>query len=103
MPDLQDGESVEVQGSARTPYALKNVRGVYSCACPAWRNLSLPIERRTCKHLYRLRGEQMELARIRHAEKLIGEMTRKGYVVDLQAAERLRCPIDRRSACRSAR
>ena len=25
MPDLKDGESAEVQGSARTPYILKNV------------------------------------------------------------------------------
>ena len=51
MRDLQDGESAQVQGSARTPYTLKNVGGVYSCSCPAWRNQSLPIERRTCKHL----------------------------------------------------
>ena len=51
MPDLQDGESTQVQGSARAPYILKNVGGVYSCTCPAWRNQSLPIERRTCKHL----------------------------------------------------
>jgi DNA ligase-1 len=51
MPDLQDGESVEIQGSARLPYILKNVGGVYSCTCPAWRNQSVGIERRTCKHL----------------------------------------------------
>ena len=38
MPDLQDGESVEVKGSAAKPYVLKNVGGVYSCSCPAWRN-----------------------------------------------------------------
>ena len=51
MPDLKDGESAEVKGSARTPYILKNVGGVYSCTCPAWRNQSVSIERRTCKHL----------------------------------------------------
>ena len=51
MPDLRDGELIQVQGSARTPYILKNIGGVYSCTCPAWRNQSLPIERRTCKHL----------------------------------------------------
>ena len=51
MPDLKDGESAQVQGSARAPYILKNVGGVYSCTCPAWRNQSQPIERRTCKHL----------------------------------------------------
>ena len=31
MPDLKDGESTHVQGSARAPYILKNVGGVYSC------------------------------------------------------------------------
>ena len=35
MPDLKDGESAQVQGSARLPYILKNVGGVYSCSCPA--------------------------------------------------------------------
>ena len=64
MPDLQDGESVEVQGSARLPYILKNVGGVYSCSCPSWRNQSLPIERRTCKHLIGLLGEKAETERI---------------------------------------
>jgi DNA ligase-1 len=64
MPDLRDGESAQVQGSARTPYLLKNVGGVYSCSCPAWRNQSLPIERRTCKHLRAWRGEQMERERL---------------------------------------
>ena len=64
MPDLRDGETVEMQGSASRPYVLKNVGGVYSCSCPAWRNQSLPIERRTCKHLRRLRGDGAETARI---------------------------------------
>lgn len=64
MPDLADGESIEVKGSAAKPYVIKNVGGVYSCTCPAWRNQSLPIERRTCKHIRRLRGDQPELERI---------------------------------------
>jgi DNA ligase-1 len=64
MPDLNDGESVEIKGSARLPYVLKNVGGVFSCSCPAWRNQSLPIERRTCKHLRRYRGEAAEQNRI---------------------------------------
>lgn len=42
MPDLADGESVEIQGSARTPYVLKNIGGVYSCSCRSWRNQSRP-------------------------------------------------------------
>ena len=64
MPELEDGQSVEMQGSARLPYMLKNVGGVYSCSCPAWRNQSLPIERRTCKHLQQLRGTQSEQERV---------------------------------------
>lgn len=64
MPELKDGESVEMQGSGRLPYVLKNVGGVYSCSCPAWRNQSRPIEQRSCKHLVKLRGAQAEAGRI---------------------------------------
>lgn len=64
MPDLPDGESLEIQGSGSRPYVVKNVGGVYSCTCPAWRNQSLPIEKRTCKHLRKLRGDQAEETRI---------------------------------------
>src|SRR5712675_551370 len=63
MPDLQDGESTEMQGSGAKPYILKNTGGVYSCSCPAWRNQSTAIERRTCKHLRKLRGDAAEEAR----------------------------------------
>jgi DNA ligase-1 len=64
MPDLADGEVFYMQGSGSKPYELKNVGGVYSCTCPAWRNQSTPIERRTCKHLRKLRGEAAEEARL---------------------------------------
>jgi DNA ligase-1 len=64
MPDLGDGESVEMKGSGARPYVLKNVGGVYSCTCPAWRNQSTAIERRTCKHLKKLRGDAAEVARV---------------------------------------
>src|SRR6516164_7113024 len=64
MSDLNDGESIEMRGSGSKPYVLKNVGGVYSCTCPAWRNQSLAIERRTCKHLRKLRGDAAEEARI---------------------------------------
>src|SRR5437868_5553389 len=64
MPDLKDGESVEMQGSGAKPYVLKNTGGVYSCTCPAWRNQSIAIERRTCKHLRKLRGDAAEEARL---------------------------------------
>jgi DNA ligase-1 len=64
MPDLRDGESVEIKGSAAKPYILRNVGGVFSCTCPSWRNQSIGIERRTCKHLRKYRGEQAETDRI---------------------------------------
>lgn len=50
MPDLADGESIQMQGSGREPYTIKNLGGVYSCTCPAWRNQSVGIDVRTCKH-----------------------------------------------------
>lgn len=64
MPDLAEGESIEMQGSGSKPYVLKNVGGLYSCSCPAWRNQSAAIERRTCKHLRKLRGDAAEEARL---------------------------------------
>lgn len=64
MADLNDGESVEMKGSGAKPYVLKNTGGVYSCTCPAWRNQSVGIERRTCKHLRKLRGDAAEEARL---------------------------------------
>ncbi|PQO34998.1 DNA ligase [Bremerella cremea] len=71
MPDLKDGETTEMKGSGAKPYVLKNVGGVYSCSCPAWRNQSTAIERRTCKHLRKLRGEAAE------KERLGGELPAK--------------------------
>jgi DNA ligase-1 len=64
MADLKDGEVHLMQGSGSKPYELKNVGGVYSCSCPAWRNQSLAIEKRTCKHLRKLRGDAAEEARV---------------------------------------
>jgi DNA ligase len=62
--DLADGETLEMQGSAAKPYVLRNVGGVYSCSCPAWRNQSVGIEQRTCKHLRALRGDEAEKKRV---------------------------------------
>jgi DNA ligase-1 len=64
MPDIADGATAEYQGSGAKPYILKNVGGVYSCTCPAWRNQSVPIDRRTCKHLRAYRGSAAEDARL---------------------------------------
>lgn len=62
--EIPDGGELVVAGSGSSKYTLRNVGGAYSCTCPAWRNQSLPIERRTCKHLRNLRGEAAEEARL---------------------------------------
>ena len=59
-----DGDVTRVQGSGSKPYTLKNVGGVLSCDCPAWRNVGGPIDKRTCKHLKKVRGDAAETARI---------------------------------------
>ncbi len=64
MTDLADGQSTEMKGSGAKPYVLKNTGGVYSCTCPAWRNQGVAIERRSCKHLKKLRGDAAEAARV---------------------------------------
>ncbi len=61
---LEDGESTEVQGSGSARYRLRRSGGVYSCSCPAWRNQSIAIERRTCKHLRKHLGDAEETARV---------------------------------------
>ena len=62
--DLDDGESTTVKGSGSAVYTLKNTGGAYSCTCPAWLHQGSPAERRTCKHLRALRGDDAETARV---------------------------------------
>ncbi|MBI2806405.1 MAG: DNA ligase [Planctomycetes bacterium] len=78
MSELKDGESTEMQGSGSKPYVLKNVGGVYSCSCPAWRNQSVAIEKRTCKHLRKLRGDAAEEERIGGAAPPRAKETKEG-------------------------
>ena len=59
-----DGDTTEVWGSGSKPYKLKNVGGVLSCSCPAWRNQSLSIDLRTCKHVIGEQGVEVERARV---------------------------------------
>ncbi len=68
--DLEDGQTYAMQGSGKNPYQLKNVGGVYSCSCPAWRNQSLPSNARTCKHIRKLRGDAAEELRLASAGPL---------------------------------
>ena len=90
MPDLADGESIEMQGSGSKPYVLKNVGGVYSCTCPAWRNQSLAIERRTCKHLRKLRGDAAEEARLGNP---LAPAPRKPMTAEGESAEAAAPPL----------
>ena len=69
--ELSNGETIDVQGSGSNIYTIKNVGGVYSCSCPAWRNQSKPIDLRTCKHIIRLRGEKIEQERIKAGENIV--------------------------------
>lgn len=62
--DLADGQVYEMQGSGKNPYKIKNVGGAYSCSCPAWLNQNAPSNKRTCKHIRKLRGEAAEEARL---------------------------------------
>jgi len=64
MREILEGQVVEVQGSAADPYQIKRVGEVVSCSCPAWRNQSLPINKRTCKHIRKVRGDEAETERI---------------------------------------
>lgn len=64
MSDLIEGQVQYVQGSGKKPYELQLKGGVYSCSCPAWRNQSNPIDKRTCKHLKMVRGDAAEALRV---------------------------------------
>ncbi|MBA3396408.1 MAG: DNA ligase [Deltaproteobacteria bacterium] len=60
---LDDGDSVEVQGSS-SKYTLSRNGSVYMCSCPAWKNQGAPIDSRTCKHLRAYLGDDVETLRI---------------------------------------
>ncbi len=64
MAQLSDGESIEVVGSSGTTYTLENKGGVLSCTCPVWKYQRLPLDKRTCKHLRALLGDDAELERV---------------------------------------
>jgi len=60
---IEDGDSVEVQGSSST-YTLSRQGTVYMCSCPAWKNQGAPVDMRTCKHLRAYLGEDAEIKRL---------------------------------------
>ncbi len=63
MNELEDGDSVEVQGSSST-YTLSRQSTVYMCSCPAWKNQGAAVDARTCKHLRAYLGNDEETARV---------------------------------------
>jgi len=68
MADLADGESIEIQGSSNNTYTLKHSGGIYSCTCPVWKYQPLSLDKRSCKHLRNLRGEDAERERVGDAQ-----------------------------------
>lgn len=62
--ELAAGESIQVPGSRAPHYTVENRDGAYVCTCQAWHYQRTPIERRSCKHIRRLRGEEAETARL---------------------------------------
>ena len=62
-PSIEDGDSVEVQGSSST-YTLSRQGSVYMCSCPAWKNQGAPVDQRTCKHLRAYLGDVFETSRV---------------------------------------
>lgn len=62
---LAIGQTTEIQGSGSKPYIIKNCGdNIYSCTCPGWRNCKGPVNTKTCKHLNKVNGAQIEAARI---------------------------------------
>jgi DNA ligase-1 len=63
VSELEDGDSVEVQGSTST-YTLTRQGAVFMCTCPAWKNQGAPVDARTCKHLRKHLGDTFETSRV---------------------------------------
>lgn len=61
---LADHEKRYIAGDTGNTYVLAREGDVYSCECEWWKHRPDPVDRRTCKHLKRLLGEEAELARV---------------------------------------
>ncbi len=85
---LIEGQPVEMKGSGKSPYILKNIGGVFSCTCPAWANQSAKIDRRSCKHLRKLLGEESEFLRIGGEPGKVEEMLKHASGRKLRADEK---------------
>lgn len=86
MPDLRDGQSIEVQGSGSQRYTITNSGGAYTCTCPAWSFQGGALDRRTCKHIKKLRGDAAENARISGASSRVTAKPRSAVPAPAPAA-----------------
>ena len=75
--EMKDGEIQSVQGSSGV-YTIKRIGEVYSCSCPAWKNQSLALNARTCKHLRRYLTDEHESARIGGSLTMRAPKTKEG-------------------------
>jgi len=62
--ELREGQTIKIKGSSGRSYEVKKSGGVTYCNCPGWRNQSLPVDLRTCKHLNQLFGKELETDRV---------------------------------------
>ena len=63
--ELKDGESIAITSDTGNRHVIRRNGIVYYCDCHAWKFQDIPIEKRTCKHVKQLRGENAESERIR--------------------------------------
>ena len=73
-----------VKGSGPEPYKLQYNRetNVYSCTCTVWRHVPVRNNEKTCRHLWSIRGRDVEMGRvgeegIAKMEKAEAELRRK--------------------------
>jgi hypothetical protein len=78
------GKTVLVKGSGPEPYKLQYNRetNVYSCTCTVWRHVPVRNNEKTCRHLWSIRGRDVEMGRvgeegIAKMEKAEAELRRK--------------------------
>ena len=64
--DLEAGKMVYVEGSSSKRYELiRNTKTeVYSCTCVPWCHSKGPEAQKTCRHLLRIRGKELEMRRV---------------------------------------
>ncbi|KAJ2996018.1 hypothetical protein HDV02_000247 [Globomyces sp. JEL0801] len=58
---LQDGETMQVKSdSSDSSYTIKHTGNHYYCTCMGWKTQNAPVDKRTCKHLKQVLGQEYE-------------------------------------------